>query len=92
MKPDHAASRSPAPLRGIGIMLCACLFFPAGDAIAKYLTGTHHALMILWFKYVFYLVFGGVPDGWTSAGAAVLVASGLYLVGREKGRRRGIPG
>ena len=39
-----------------------------------------------------YLVFGGVPDGWTSAGAAVLVASGLYLVGREKGRRRGIPG
>ena len=53
MKPDHAASRSPAPLRGIGIMLCACLLFPAGDAIAKYLTGTHHVLMILWFKYVF---------------------------------------
>ena len=53
MRPDHAADRSPAPLRGIGIMVCACLLFPAGDAIAKYLTGAHHVLMILWLKYVF---------------------------------------
>ena len=53
MRPDHAADRSPAPLRGIGIMVGACLLFPVGDAIAKYLTGAHHVLMILWLKYVF---------------------------------------
>jgi drug/metabolite transporter (DMT)-like permease len=30
-----------------------------------------------------YLVFGDVPDRWTLAGAAVVIASGLYLVHRE---------
>lgn len=31
-----------------------------------------------------YLVFGDVPDGWTLLGSGVVIASGLYLVHRER--------
>jgi drug/metabolite transporter (DMT)-like permease len=31
-----------------------------------------------------YLVFGQVPDQWTLAGAAIVIASGVYLVHRER--------
>jgi drug/metabolite transporter (DMT)-like permease len=31
-----------------------------------------------------YLVFGQVPDRWTIAGAAIVIASGVYLVHRER--------
>ena len=31
-----------------------------------------------------YLVFGDVPNHWTLAGAAIIVASGLYLLRREQ--------
>ena len=45
--------RSSAPLRGILIMVAACLLFPVGDTIAKHLVGTYHLLMILWAKFLF---------------------------------------
>jgi drug/metabolite transporter (DMT)-like permease len=31
-----------------------------------------------------YLVFGDVPDAWTMVGAAIVVASGIYLIHRER--------
>ncbi|MGD9783649.1 MAG: DMT family transporter [Hyphomicrobiaceae bacterium] len=31
-----------------------------------------------------YLVFGDVPDAWTLSGAAVIIASGIYLIHRER--------
>jgi drug/metabolite transporter (DMT)-like permease len=31
-----------------------------------------------------YLVFGNVPSEWTIAGAAIVIASGLYLLSRER--------
>jgi drug/metabolite transporter (DMT)-like permease len=31
-----------------------------------------------------YVIFGDVPDGWTLAGASIVVASGLYLLHRER--------
>jgi drug/metabolite transporter (DMT)-like permease len=31
-----------------------------------------------------YLVFGDVPDGWTLVGASIVIASGLYLLHRER--------
>ena len=44
---------SRAPLRGIALMVIACLLFPAGDSIAKHLVGTYHVLTILWLKFLF---------------------------------------
>jgi drug/metabolite transporter (DMT)-like permease len=34
-----------------------------------------------------YLVFGNVPSGWTAAGGAVIVGSGLYILHRERVRK-----
>jgi len=31
-----------------------------------------------------YLVFGDVPDGWTLAGASIIISAGLYLLYRER--------
>jgi drug/metabolite transporter (DMT)-like permease len=41
----------------------------------------------VWTATLGFLVFGDVPSQWTIAGAALVVASGLYLVHHE--RRRG---
>ena len=43
---------------------------------------------LLWMALLGYLVFGDVPDGWTLAGAAVVVGSGLYLLLWEGRSRR----
>jgi drug/metabolite transporter (DMT)-like permease len=40
-------------------------------------------LQIVWMVASGYLVFGDLPDAWTVAGAAIIVASGLYIVHRE---------
>ncbi len=40
-------------------------------------------LQMLWMIGLGYLVFDQLPDGWTLAGAAIIVAGGLYIVHRE---------
>lgn len=40
-------------------------------------------LQIVWIVASGYLVFGDLPDAWTILGAAIIVASGLYIVHRE---------
>jgi drug/metabolite transporter (DMT)-like permease len=35
-----------------------------------------------------YVTFGHVPDAWTLAGAAIIIASGLYIAWRERVRAR----
>ena len=42
---------------------------------------------IAWMAVLGYLVFGDVPDGWTLAGASIVIASGLYLLWWERSRR-----
>jgi drug/metabolite transporter (DMT)-like permease len=37
-----------------------------------------------------FAVFGDLPDGWTLAGAAIIVASGVYLIHRERMHRKGV--
>ena len=41
---------------------------------------------LLWMLILGWLVFGDVPGAWTLAGAGVVVASGLYLLSRERVR------
>lgn len=43
---------------------------------------------LVWATALGYLVFHTVPDAWTLAGAAVIVASGLYTAHRERVRAR----
>lgn len=42
---------------------------------------------ILWMTASGYLVFGDLPDRWTIIGAAIVVASGLYVFHREQVRK-----
>lgn len=44
---------------------------------------------LLWMLILGVLVFGEVPNGWTLAGAGIVVASGLYLIDRERVRGAG---
>ena len=44
---------------------------------------------LIWMILLGYLVFGDTPNRWTIAGSAIVVASGLYLVHRERVRGRG---
>ncbi len=39
---------------------------------------------IIWATVLGYLVFANLPNRWTLAGAAIVVASGLYLIYRER--------
>jgi drug/metabolite transporter (DMT)-like permease len=44
---------------------------------------------LIWVITLGYLVFGQTPTGWTLAGAAVVIASGLYVLYRERVVRGG---
>ncbi|MCC7346057.1 MAG: DMT family transporter [Variibacter sp.] len=44
--------------------------------------------ILLWAGLAGYLVFGEVPDRWSAAGAALIVASGVYALHRERVRAR----
>ncbi len=43
---------------------------------------------LVWSAALGYLVFGAFPDTWTFAGAAIIMASGLYTAHRERVRAR----
>jgi drug/metabolite transporter (DMT)-like permease len=43
---------------------------------------------IVWMVALGFILFGDLPDGWTLAGAAVVIASGLYLLYLERVRGR----
>lgn len=50
-----------------------------GGAIAPF-----HYVQMIWGIVLGYLIFGDVPDLWTLAGAAIIIASGLYLLQYER--------
>lgn len=43
---------------------------------------------LIWVSILGFLVFGNLPDHWTVAGAAIIIASGLYTAHRERVRRK----
>jgi drug/metabolite transporter (DMT)-like permease len=45
---------------------------------------------LLWATALGYVVFGDVPNQWTLVGAAIVIASGLYLIHHERARGRAI--
>ncbi len=46
---------------------------------------------LIWVIAIGYAVFGDVPGFWTLMGAAVVVASGLYLLHRERAVGKPVP-
>ena len=46
-----------------------------------------HYTIIIWASLYGFLLFGQFPDVWTWTGAAIITASGLYVMHRERVRR-----
>jgi drug/metabolite transporter (DMT)-like permease len=44
---------------------------------------------LVWGILLGYLIFSDVPSGWTLAGAGIVIASGLYLLNRERRQHGG---
>lgn len=64
---------------------CALGLFPmAMQRIDAAVFGALEYSILFWGTLFGYIFFAEVPDRWTSAGALVIVASGLYLVYRER--------
>jgi drug/metabolite transporter (DMT)-like permease len=42
---------------------------------------------IIWMLALGYILFGDWPDAWTFVGAGIVIASGLYLLSRERAKR-----
>lgn len=40
--------------------------------------------LLIWGTFYGWMVFGHLPDGWTWAGSAVIIASGLFVLHRER--------
>lgn len=83
----------------VGLAVCAGLgellvikALETGQAIV--LAPVHYSL-ILWATFYGWLIFDQLPDRWTWLGAAIIVATGLYIVHREwqlaRAARRGTP-
>ncbi len=45
-----------APLRAIALLVGACVSFALLDSVAKYLSQTHHPLLVAWARYVFHVL------------------------------------
>jgi len=54
--PAARAGATAAPLRGILLVVGACAMFSLLDSIAKYLSQSHHPMMVAWARYVFHVV------------------------------------
>lgn len=50
-KAEPASLRHDAPLRGIGLVLLAAMFFSSSDVVSKYLAASLPALQITWIRY-----------------------------------------
>ena len=43
-----------------------------------------HYTLIIWGTFYGWAVFGQLPDGWTWLGASIIIATGLYIIHRER--------
>ncbi len=66
------------------------LVIMALDAAEAVVIAPVHYTLIVWGTVYGFAVFGQLPDGWTLLGAAVIVASGLYTLDRDRRAARGL--
>jgi S-adenosylmethionine uptake transporter len=71
----------------VGVALCAAagelLVIKALEIAEAIVVAPVHYSLIIWGTFYGWLVFGHLPDLWTGLGAAMIVATGLYIMHRE---------
>ena len=60
------------------------LIIMALDAAQAVVLAPVHYSLLLWGTLYGFFVFGQLPDGWTWIGTAIVVASGIYTLNRER--------
>lgn len=73
-----------AALAGLG----EYLFVRALEIAQAVVVAPTQYTLIIWSTLYGYLVFGQYPDRWTALGTAIIVATGLYTMNRERRRKR----
>jgi drug/metabolite transporter (DMT)-like permease len=85
---------TPPTMQGWGLLLLTGLFgtlghltlFKALELAPASAVQPFSYMMMVWATLAGLVVFGQFPDAWTIAGAAVIVAGGLYAFARERRR------
>jgi S-adenosylmethionine uptake transporter len=77
---EHLAMAGIIALFGFVAMLFVIAAYRAAPAVV---VAPMQYSQMLWAALYGALIFGETPDGWTIVGAAVIIASGLYIVLRE---------
>ena len=80
----------------IALGLCMGILFAIGHwfVVLAYRQGNASLIapfsyvQLIWAGTLGYLVFGDFPDAWTMVGAAIVIASGIYVFYREAYLRR----
>lgn len=81
--PAHIALLFFIAAVGVAGMTCISLAFAKSPSAV---VAPFHYIQMVWGTGFGYLLFGDVPDGWTAAGAAIIIASGLWLI-RHDGKQ-----
>ncbi len=85
----------PSPMEW-GMFLTVGIFHVCGSLLTSRafsttetaLVAPFHYVQLLWGTAIGVIVFSNIPDLWTGVGAAIIVASGIYLIYREHVKHR----
>jgi drug/metabolite transporter (DMT)-like permease len=82
--PDRASHWALLGLIGLLASIGHYLLIRAYEFAGATLLAPFTYTMVVWAVLLGFLVFGQLPDGWSIAGMAVIVLSGLFLAGRHR--------
>lgn len=82
----------PTELWQVGLLISIAVFAAFAETLvirslelteAVILAPLHYTILI-WSTFYGWLIFGDLPDSWTWAGVAIIVATGIYMLHRER--------
>ncbi|WP_269581705.1 DMT family transporter [Roseibium sp. Sym1] len=84
--------QTPSGALELGLLLAMAVLAAIGETLVIMALDAAQAVVVapvqysllIWGTLYGFLVFGQLPDGWTWAGAAIIVATGLYTLNRER--------
>jgi len=84
--------QNPASGLEIALLVAMAVMAAAGETLVIMALDAAQAVVVapvqysllVWGTLYGFLIFGQLPDGWTLAGALIIVATGLYTLNRER--------
>jgi drug/metabolite transporter (DMT)-like permease len=84
--------QTPSSALHLGLLLAMAVMAAIAETLVIMALDTAQAVVVapvqysllIWGTFYGFVVFGQLPDGWTWLGAAIIVATGLYTLNRER--------